>query len=66
MVDEDPEIFLTELETIVTRMNKCTIQGKSDRTDTDIILQVIAKLSKAYEIEVHQIEHNMKHNPGST
>ena len=65
MVDEDPEIFLTELETIVTRMNKCTIQGKSDRTDTDIILQVIEKLSKAYEIEVHQIKHDMAHNPGN-
>mmetsp|Transcript_31404 Transcript_31404/g.51248 ORF Transcript_31404/g.51248 Transcript_31404/m.51248 type:complete len:142 (-) Transcript_31404:455-880(-) len=63
-VDEDPEIFLTKLETDVTHMNKCVIQGKSDKTDTDIILHVIAKLPKAYEIEFHQIEHNMEHDPG--
>ena len=64
-VDEDPKIILTELITVDICMNKCNIQGKSDKTDTDIIPLVIAKLPKAYKIEVHQIEHNMVHNPGN-
>ena len=64
-VDEDPKIILTELITVDICMNKCNIQGKSDKTDTDIILQVIDKLPKAYKIKVHQIEHDMAHNPGN-
>ena len=40
--DHDPEVFLTELEAIVLRMNSCEIKGKSKKTDMDIILQAIA------------------------
>ena len=59
IVDKDPEIFLTELETVAIRMNKCNIQGKSDKTDIDIIFQVIKKLPKAYEIKAHQVEFSL-------
>ena len=46
-------------------MNKYKISGKSSKSDTNIILQVIAKFPKEYKIEVHQIKHDMESDPTS-
>ena len=38
-------------------MNAIKIDGKSDRTDIDIVLTILAKLPKdLYAIEIHQVE----------
>ena len=63
LVNDDPEIFLTELETIVVCMNKCVNTGRSNKSDTDIILQVIANFPKEYEIKIHQIKYDMEKDP---
>ena len=44
-------------------MSKCVITGRSNKGDTGIILQLIAKLPTEYEMEVHQIKHNMEEDP---
>ena len=44
-------------------MRKSTIIGKSNKSDTDIILQVIANFPKEYEIKIHQIKYDMEKDP---
>ena len=51
-INNDPEIFSRELDTIVVCVNKCTITGKSNKSDTDIILQVIAKLHTSEPLQM--------------
>jgi hypothetical protein len=47
-VDADPEQWLTELESLCSEMNKVTIAGKSDMTDVDLIIHVLANLPEIH------------------
>ncbi len=59
-VDADPEQWLTELESLRSEMNKVTIAGKSDMTDVDLIIHVLANLPEEYEVAVSKLEEKLK------
>ena len=62
--DADPDTFIRTLEDSMERMNAIEIDGKSDKTSVDLILQALANLpSEIYGIEIHQLEHDMNINP---
>ena len=56
----DPDMFIRSLEDLALRMNTIKIDGKSDKTETDVILAILAKLPQdLYAIEIHQVETNL-------
>ena len=42
--DKDPDKFITELEALRVQMNKTTIAGKSKKSETNLILHVLANV----------------------
>ena len=58
----DPDVWLTRLEGLRTDMNKCTITGKTDKSETDLIIHVLANLPEGYEVTVNDISNDIKAN----
>ena len=44
-------------------MNEVTITGKSGKTDTDLVLHILANIPEAYENQVNKLEIKMIANP---
>ena len=63
---DDPDIFITRMEALVAEMNEIKIPGKSDKTETDLILHVIGNLPKEYDQTQADIHKELKRNPSTT
>jgi hypothetical protein len=53
---KNPDIWITRLEYLRTEMNKVVLPGKSMKSETDLILHVLANVPEAYETQVNEIE----------
>jgi hypothetical protein len=51
--EDDPDEWITHLEALRTRMNEVQIVGKSMKSDTDLILHILANVPEAYEMQVN-------------
>ena len=58
--DDDPEIWITNLESLKSEMNKVMIVGKSNVTDIDMIIHVLSNLPEEYEVTVSELEERLK------
>ena len=54
--DKDPDKFITELEALRVQMNKTTVAGKSEKSETDLILHVLANVPEQYEMVVQSLQ----------
>ena len=53
------------VEQLIGKMNKCTVVGKSAKTETDIILHILCHLPESYEGVVQELSTKLKDNPTS-
>lgn len=63
--DKDPEKFIMELEALRTEMNKVRIPGKSEKTETDMILHILANVPEEYEMVVQSLQRNVGLDPST-
>ena len=63
--EEDADEWIANLEEIQTRMNQVTIQGKSDKSDADVVLHILVYVPKAYEQQVVSLEATLDSDPTS-
>jgi hypothetical protein len=52
----DPDDWITELESLQTEMDKVKISGKTDMSDVDLIIHIIASVPEKYEVVVSELE----------
>ncbi len=50
--EKDPDEWITHLQSLCTRMNEVVIEGKSTKTEMDLILHVLSAVPETYEIQV--------------
>ena len=56
----DPDAWITYLEDLKVRMNKITIEGKSKKTDMDLIIHILANVPASYEVQVDSTEDQLR------
>ena len=54
--DTDPDKFITNLEALMVQMNKTSIPGKSNKSETDLILHIMANVPEQYETAVQALQ----------
>ena len=62
---DDPDEWITQLEALCTCMNKVSIKGKSAKSDTDLMLHILANVLEAYEMLVNEMEMKIIADPSS-
>ena len=58
-IGEDPDEWITKLESLRTQMNKIVIPGKTEMSDVDLIIHILATLGDEYEVAVSSLEDRM-------
>ena len=53
---QDPDEWITQLESLKTEMNKVNIPGKTPMSDVDLIIHILATLPESYEVAVSHLE----------
>jgi hypothetical protein len=56
----DPDAWITYLEDLRVRMNKITINGKSTKTDMDLIIHILANVPETYEVQIDSTEDQIR------
>ena len=54
--EEDPDEWITQLECIQTMTNQVMIRGKSDKSEVDVVLHILANVPESYEQQVNTLE----------
>ena len=62
---DNPDEFITKLEGKRNELNRVKISGKSDITETDLILQILTNLTEDYEVAISAVETRMN-DPADT
>ena len=63
--NKNPDPWMTYVEQLMGEMNKCTVVGKSAKTETDIILHILCHLPESYEGVVQEQSTKLEENPTS-
>jgi len=63
--EDDPDEFITKLEGKRNELNRVKIAGKSEITETDLVLQVLTNLTEDYEVAISALETRMN-DPANT
>ena len=61
--NDSPDVWVTFLESTISQMNKCKIGGKSDKTNTDLVLHICANMDEAYDPPIREIEARLESEP---
>jgi len=61
----NPDEWITDLEFLRTQMNNVTIPGKTNMTEVDLIIHILANLPEEYEVVVSKIEEKLKTSPSA-
>ena len=61
--EDDPDEWITSLESLKTRMNEVVITGKTAKSEIDMILHILANLPESYEGQVSAIEKDLTIDP---
>ena len=57
---QEPDEFISDLETLMTKMNEINIRNKSTLTEVDLILHICCRSGPMYETSVHSIEQRLR------
>ena len=61
--EDDPDEWITSLESLKTRMNEVVITGKTAKSEIDMILHILANLPESYEGQVSAIKKDLTIDP---
>lgn len=61
--EDDPDEWMTHLQSLQTRMNKVTIKGKNEKSEMDLILHILSDCPLSYEQQVADLEDKLKQDP---
>ena len=64
-VDEDPDVWITKLETTMTLINKCEVTGTSKKTPTDLICHILASCPEEYDGAIAQLHDTLETLPST-
>lgn len=60
LADSNPDEWITDLESMRSEMNKVKITGKTDMSEVDLIIHILANLPEEYEVAVSSLEAKLK------
>ena len=58
--EDNPDEWMTDLESLRTEMNKVKISGKTDMSEVDLIIHILSNLPEEYEVAVSELEEKLK------
>ena len=62
---DDPDEWITHLEALRTWKNEVQIVGKSTKSDTDLVLHILANVPEAYKNQLNELEAVLKKDPST-
>ena len=61
--EDDPDEWITSLESLKARMNEVVITGKTAKSEINMISHILANLPESYEGQVSAIEKDLTIDP---
>ena len=58
-LDTRPDEWMSELESLRTKMNKIQINGKSEMSEVDLIIHILSNLPEEYKVAVSELERKL-------
>ena len=59
-LDTRPDEWMSELESLRTKMNKIQIRRKTEMSEVDLIIHILSNLPEEYEVAVSELERKLK------
>ena len=59
-VDNRPDEWMTNLESMCSQMNAIKINNKTDMSEVDLVIHILSNLPKKYEVAIAELEKELQ------